>query len=64
MLALQMVGGAAGNMICINSFIATRAMIGGELLPVSEGAFIRPTLPALAIMIVVASLAALPFLLA
>eukprot|EP00892_Ulva_mutabilis_P009417 jgi/Ulvmu1/6848/UM031_0053.1 len=62
LLALQSVGATAGNMICINNIIAAKAVVGGAALGVTEGAFIQRTAPALAVMITIATLVALPFL--
>lgn len=64
LLALQSVGATAGNMICINNIIAAKAVVGGDAVRVSEGAFIMKTAPALAAMLTVATLVALPFLFA
>jgi hypothetical protein len=64
LLALQAIGGTAGNMICINNIISARTVVGGQAVHVSEGAFILKTAPALGIMLVVGTLISLPFLLA
>ena len=62
LLALQSVGATAGNMICINNIIAAKAVVGGAAVHVSEGAFIMRTAAALTVMLVIATLVALPFL--
>lgn len=63
LLALQAVGATAGNMVCINNIISARTVVGGRALQCSEGAFILLTAPALACMLLLGTLVALPFLL-
>jgi lactate permease len=64
LLALQAIGGTAGNMICINNIIQARTVVGGRAMHVSEGSFIRKTAPALAAMLVIGTLVSLLFLFA
>jgi L-lactate permease len=64
LLALQALGGTAGNMICINNIISARTVVGGKALHVSEGAFIMHVAPCLGAMLLISTLVSLPFLLA
>ena len=64
MSALQALGGTAGNMVCINNIIGARAVVAGDAAHVSEGRFILKTAPALAVMLVIGTVVAIPFLFA
>jgi L-lactate permease len=64
LLAVQALGGTAGNMICINNIISARTVVGGRALNVSEGAFIMRVAPSLGLMLLIGTLVSLPFLLA
>jgi L-lactate permease len=64
MLALQAVGANAGHMVCINNIISARAVVGGDAIDVSEGAFIQRMAPALLSITGIGTLVALPFLFA
>lgn len=64
LLALQCLGGTAGNCVCVNNIIAARAVVGGPAADVSEGVFIFKTAAPLALMLLIATVTALPFLFA
>ena len=62
LLALQLMGAAAGNMVCINNIISARTVVGGVALHESEGSFIAKTAVPLLAMLVISTLVSLIFL--
>ena len=60
MVMLQVVGGAAGQMISISNILGGRAVMGLQAVP--EGQFERAALPAVAAYYVAGTRTSLPFL--
>jgi L-lactate permease len=61
MLALQSVGASAGSCVSIKSIIAGKTAVGGDIANVPEGVIIVRTASSMFIMIIVGTIAALPF---
>jgi len=62
MVMLQIVGGAAGQMISISNILGGRAVMGLQHVP--EGHFVKAALPACLAYYVAGTVLALPFLFA
>lgn len=64
LLALQSLGSSGGNCVGIQNIIFAKAVVGLPLEHVSEGAFVFRTAGALAMMLLIGTVMALPFLFA